>query len=530
MTFLRLVLLVGSVLLATSVEARPLVWARSGDALTLDPHAVNEAVTHGLNQQIYEPLVRRGHDGSLVPVLALSWRMIGDANVWEFDLRPNVVFHDGSSLTADDVVFSLQRAMMPTSGMKAILAGVASVQSVDIDTVQITTTTPSPLLPENLTYIFIMSRAWAEANDAVAPQDFANGAAAFAADHANGTGPYVLVSRSPGVETRLVRFEDYWGRDAFPAGDLGVTEVTFEVITSVATRVAALLAGDVDFVQDMPVQDIPRILATDGLHVETGAENRTIFFGFNVSPDPGALKYTEAGGRNPFAEVLVRQAIGMAIDREAIRDVVMNGQSVPAGAVIPPGVNGYDAERDRAPPVDLAMARAMMAAAGYVGGFSTTLHCTNDRYINDEGICQAIVGMLAQIGIEVRLELRSKTVHFPELQRGELDFYLLGWGVPNYDSDNIFNALYHTKDNMLGGWNGTHFSDPAVDAAIAALAAEVRPAARNQQISDLWNVLQPLTLYVPLHHQLLAWGISDNLTVSVHPDNVLWLKDFAFTE
>jgi len=521
----RGLLLCGALMMPVAVSASTLKLARSGDALTLDPHSQNEGPTHNLSHQMYEPLVRRLIKGGLEPTLATSWTITSDPTVWEFKLRSGVKFHDGTPFTADDVVFSLGRASAPTSDHKALLVSIESVSKVDDLTVRIKTKGPNPLLIQNLTNIFIMSKAWCEKNNVVAPQNFANKEETFAVRNANGTGAYVLVSREPDVKTVLKRNEAYWGKGTFP---LEVSEFVYTVIKTAPTRVAALLSGEIDFVQDMPVQDISRVGSTKGLRVNVGPENRTIFLGMNIG-DP-ELKFSDVKGKNPFADLKVRQAMNMAIDREAIRKVVMADQSIPGGSIIPPFVNGYTKELDAIPARDVTKAKALMTEAGYGQGFAVTLHCPNDRYLNDEKICQAVVGMLGQIGIKVTLDARSKSIHFPQVQKREIDFYLLGWGVPTYDSEYIFSFLYHTQKDKLGGWNGTRYSNPALDAKIQSLSAETDAKKRNQTIADIWAVLQPNLNYVAIHNQVNAWGMKANIDFPVTPENQVHIKDVRFTK
>jgi peptide/nickel transport system substrate-binding protein len=506
-------------------SATTLKLARSGDSLTLDPHAQNEGPTHNLNHQIYEPLVRRHISGSLIPTLATSWGITADPKVWEIKLRPGVKFHDGATFNADDVVFSIKRAMSPTSDMKGAMAAVADVTKVDDLTVRIVTKGPNPLLIQNFTTLFMMSKAWAEKNKVEVPQNFANKEETFAVRNANGTGAYALISREPDVRTVLKRNDSYWGKGTYP---LEVSEVVYTVIKSAPTRVAALLSGEIDFVQDMPVQDIARVGATNGLRVNVGPENRSIFLGMKVGP--AELKFSDVKGKNPFDDLRVRMAMNMAIDREAIRKVVMADQAVPAGVISPPFVNGYTKELDAIPVRDVAKGKQLMTEAGYPNGFGVTLHCTNDRYLNDEKICQAVVGMLGQIGIKVTLDARSKSLHFPQLQKREIDFYLLGWGVPTYDSDYIFTFLYHSQTGSVGGWNATGYSNPYVDDKIKSLSEETDTEKRNATIATIWNIVHGETLYIPIHNQVNAWGMKAGLDVKVHPDNNLWVKEFKFAK
>ena len=521
-------LLVALILAASVVPIGPagavsIKLARSGDSLSLDPHAQNEGATHNLNHQIFEPLVRRHHDGSLVATLAVSWAITSDPRVWEIKLRDGVQFHDGTKFTADDAVFSIKRAMSPTSDMKGGLTSIEEVSKVDELTIRLRTKGPNPLLIQIFTNVFMMSQAWAVRNKVEAPQNFTAREETFAVRNAMGTGAYVLVSREPDVRTVLRRHEGYWGKGSVP---LEVSEVVFTVIKAAPTRVAALLSGEIDIVQDMPVQDIARVASTPGLRVHSAAENRSIFFGLNVGA--ADLKSSDIKGRNPLADARVRQAMSMAIDRNAIKKVVMADQSAPSGTIVPPFTRGHTAALDVIPQRDIAKAKQLMAAAGYGSGFALTLHCPNDRYLNDEKICQAAVGMLGQIGIKVALEARSKSIHFPMLQKREADFYMIGWGVPTYDSEYMLSYLAHSQTGSLGGWNATNYSNPAIDAKIRSLAEEIDTVKRDATIADIWRELHEQQLYIPIHNQVNTWGMKGTLDVKVHPDNTIWIKDIRF--
>jgi len=513
---------------AATADAKTLTWARTGDALTLDPHAQNEGATHNLLHQIYEPLLIRDYAGKIHPALAVSWKVTEDPAVWEFKLRPGVKFHNGNPFTADDVVFSLDRARQPTSDMKGLLTSIDAVTKVDDHTVRIKTKGPNPLLPNYLNNLYIMDKEWSEANNTVTVQDYKAQKDNFSVRNANGTGPYTLVSRQQDVKTVLKRNEGYWGKGP---GDgqvpLGISDITYVVIKAEATRVAALLSGEVDFVQDVPPQDIDRLAKAPGLKVNVGPENRTIFFGMDVaSPE---LKTSNVKGKNPFADKRVREAINIAIDRDAIKRAVMRGQSVPAGTIAPPFVNGYSKELDALPKVDVAKAKALLAEAGYPGGFEVTLHCPNDRYTNDAGICQAGTGMLAKVGIKVNLVAQPKGPHFTLIQKEppETDFFLLGWGVPTYDSHYIFSFLYHTRQDKEGSWNATRYSNREIDASIRGLTSEVDAGKRNATIARLWGVLAGELTYIALHHQVLAYAMKSDLDIPVSPDNAVHMKFVA---
>jgi peptide/nickel transport system substrate-binding protein len=518
-------LLAAAALMSTTalVNAETLRWARSGDALTLDPHSQNEGPTHTIRHQMYEPLVIRDVTGAFEPALATEWApKADDPTVWVFKLREGVKFHGGEDFTAEDVVFSFERAMQPNSDMKELIGSIKEVRAVDDLTVEFVTDGPNPILPSNLTNLFIMDKGWTEANNTVNVQDFEGGEITFATTNANGTGPYVLTSREPDVKTVMTRNEAYWGRDQFP---MEVSEIIYTPIQNAATRVAALLSGEVNFLQDMPVQDISRVDQAEGLVVKQAPQNRVIFFGLNMGADD--IEADNVEGKNPLADVRVRKAMSMAINRDAIKQVVMRGQSEPAGMISPPFVNGWTAEMDAEATTDIEGAKALMAEAGYGDGFSIRLDCPNDRYINDEAICQAAVGMLGQIGVKVNLNAQPKAQHFPLITDSKTDFYMLGWGVPTYDSEYIFNFLVHGRESDIGTWNGTGFDNDEIDAKIATLKSNTDLDARNADIAAIWRVVQDEQLYIPIHHQVLNWSMAEGVGITVDPEDQPKVKYFT---
>ncbi len=509
----RAMLMAGAALALTmtAASAETLRWARVADALTLDPHSQNEGPTSTLLHHIYETLVGRATDGSLQPRLATEWMISAeDPTVWVFKLREGVKFHDGADFTAEDVVFSLDRARAESSGFKALHSAVESVSMVDDYTVHVKMTGPSPLYVQNLTNTFVMDKGWAEANDVVLPQNFAAGEENFAVRNTNGTGPYTLVSRDPEVRTVMAAFADHW--DAAPA----VTEIIYTPIAEAATRVAALLSGEVDVVQDVPVQDIARLQQTDGIKIATGPENRNIFFSYDMTSD----KLISANvDDNPFKKPEVREALSLVIDRDAIQQVVMRGQSQPSAAPLPPFVNGWTAEMNAYGKPNYERAAALVAEAGYPDGFSVDLHCPNDRYLNDEAICQAMVGMLGRAKINANLVSQSRSLHFPLIEKWETDFYLLGWGVPTFDSAYIFNFLVHTREGSFGSFNGSRYSNPELDAKIEALATMTDLEARDAMIAEIWDKVMEDRVFLNVHNQMLAYAMKDNINLDVHPEN-----------
>nr|WP_188527389.1 ABC transporter substrate-binding protein [Sinisalibacter lacisalsi] len=500
-----------SLALTSAASAETLRWARVGDALTMDPHSQNEGPTHTLNHHIYETLVGRDVDGKLLPRLATEWGISEeDDSVWVFKIREGVTFHDGTAMTAEDVVFSLDRARTPPSGMAALHAAVEEVTAVDDTTVHVRMSGPAPLYVQNLTNTFIMSKAWAEANGVETAPNFAAGEEAYSVRNTNGTGPYKLVERDPEVRTVLEVFEGHWG-DA-PE----VTEIIYTPISEAATRVAALLSGEVDVVQDVPVQDIARLEQTDGIKVVRGPENRNIFFSYDMTSEK--LASSDAAD-NPFAKPEVREAMAMVIDREAIRQVVMRGESQPSAAPLPPFVNGWTEEMHAFPSPDVERAAELVAEAGYPDGFSVTLNCPNDRYLNDEAICQALVGMLSRINIKANLVAQTRSLHFPLIENWETDFYMLGWGVPTFDSQYIFDFLVHSRGGAYGAFNGSRYANPELDAKIESLATMTDLEARNAVIAEIWDQVMEDRVFLNVHNQVLAYAMRDDINLDVHPEN-----------
>lgn len=512
-----------SMIMMAGANAQTLRWASAGDSLTFDPHSQNHGQTHAVAHQIYNPLIYLDLDSEMQPGLAVSWHVTDDPSVWEFKLREGVTFHDGSPLTAEDVVFSFQRAQHANSDMRTLISSVVDVQAVDPLTVHIQTNGPTPLLPNNLTNLFIMNKAWAETNNVMTPQDYSAGEENFAVRNANGTGPFKLISRDPDVKTEMVRNDEYWGINQFP---MEISRIIMTPIQSPATRAAAMLSGEIDFLQDVPVQDINRLNSSDNITMLSAPENRTIFFGMDQGREE--LRTSNIKGKNPFADIRVREAMNIAINRDAIQQVVMRSQSVPAGMIAPSFVNGWTAVMDTVPNTNVNRAKELLAEAGYADGFTVTLTCTNDRYVNDEAICQAVTGMLGQAGINVRLDARANSIHFSELQQGELDFYILGWAVPPLDSHYVFDFLLETKTPDTGAWNFTGWSNEEFDSLSRALPTETNLDERNAKIARAWEIVQDATVYLPIHHQVLNWAVRQNIDFSVQSQNQPMLKYLSY--
>ncbi len=503
---LRILLAFMFVFVSTQSFAKTIKWSMQGDSLTLDPHAQNEGPTTQVSRQIYEALVTRGLDMTIGPQLATKWKAV-DPNTWYFFLRDDVKFSNGQKMTSEDVVFSILRAKQPTSDFKEYISTISGVKAIDDYTVQIKTSKPNPILLNQLSNIFIMSKKWSTDNFVVAPQNWDAGQETFSATNALGTGPFKITLREPNTKTVFKKNGKWWGNV-----EHNITEIQLLPIKNAATRVAALLSGEIDLVTDAPVQDLNRISSSGGHKVESTPQMRTIFLGMDQKADKLRTGNT---GDNPFKKKEVRQALYQAIDIEAIKKKVMRGLSEPAGIITFPGVTGYTKALDKRLPYDVDAAKKLLADAGYPNGFDVELRCPNDRYVNDEAICTAVVGMLGKIGVNVNLFAQTKSKHFKELKDNQGDFYMLGWGVPTLDSHYVFHYLYETD----ASWNKVNFSDADVDAAIRVMEGEVDLDKRNAAIAEAWKIVRDNIAYLPLHHQVISWASKSNVNVPIRPNN-----------
>jgi peptide/nickel transport system substrate-binding protein len=496
---------------AAGAEAKPVRWAAAGDANTLDPHSQNIGTVAMLLQQMYDGLITRNPDLSLRPGLALSWTS-EEPTRWRFVLRQGVKFHEGEAFTADDVVFSINRALAPTSNYGIFVDTVARVVKVDAFTVDIVTKVPDPILPNKLASVYMMSQSWAETHNATRPQNTRAREEMHTVRNVNGTGAFRLVAREGDVRTVMRRNDEWYGWREADNTQSNITELTFRPIASDATRIAALLSGEVDFVLDPPLQDLNRLRAAQGIRVVEGPEIRTIFIAMDMHRDE--LLYSDVRGRNPLKDLRVRQALYHAIDIQAIHRTTMRGQSIVTGTFFPPQVNGYTAAQDVRLPHDPARARALLAEAGYPQGFGITLDCPNNRYINDEQICQAIAAMWARIGVRTAVKAQPLAPFFQQIQRDDTSIYLLGWGVPALDALYSFQSLLATRNGAQGDgiWNYGRYSDPRMDALIARMKNEVGPS-RTAAIHEALRIYREEVPHIPLHHQMIPWAMRSNVHV-----------------
>lgn len=499
----------------SAVQAETLKFAFQGELNALDPYSLNETFTLSALGNTYEGLTRRGADLQIEPSLAERWEIIGP-NRWRFFLRKGVKFHNGSDFTAEDVAFSVDRVRSDGSNLNTRVPADAKVEIVDDHTVDFVLSGPNPILHYEWDTFYIMDKEWTTENDAVSVTSASDTAANHAALNANGTGPFKLVSHEAGVKTVYEKFDDWWDTATH-----NLDTVEFTPIGSDATRVAALLSGEMDMVYPIPVQDIKRINDNNGTVALTGPELRTIFLGMDQFRDK--LLYSDVKDANPFKDARVRKAFYQAIDIEAIRQKVMRTLSTPSAIMISPFLFSKAGDFERYP-YDPDGAKALLAEAGYPDGFSVGMDCPNDRYVNDESICQAVAAMLARVGVKVDLNAQPKAKYFAKiLASGGYDtsFYLLGWTPGSFDSWNILDNLMNCRDESGDGspFNNGGFCDERIDELTDQVLVEIDPKKRDDLIAEAYAISHENAYYIPLHQQGLAWGVSDSVNVVQRADN-----------
>ncbi|WP_052210613.1 ABC transporter substrate-binding protein [Rhizobium rhizogenes] len=506
---------------ASAAQAADFKFAGPLDAYTLDPHAVSNTLIFAVLSNVYEPLVRRGPDLSLQPALATAWSQVDDTT-WEFTLRQGVKFSNGDDFGADDVVFSLTRAK--AGGVKANLASIASIEKIDDHKIRLKTVAADPILPNEIVNWLIMDKKWAEANGAVQPGSANNTTETFANRNTNGTGPYVIKARDPGVKTVFAANPGWWDKRSG-----NVDSATFFVIPNPSTRVSALISGEVDMIDGLPPQDADRVGKTDGLRVQAGPDLRTIYLQPDVARN--ALIFGSQKDKNPFQDVRVRQAMQLSIDTEAIKKRIMRNFSVPVGLPIGREVNGFDPAIGEPVKPDLDKAKGLMKEAGYDKGFSVTLDCTNDRFMNDEATCIAIAGSLAKIGIKVEPRAQATSRWATQINPPEYNtsLALLGYSPATYDAQLFLTSIAATRDpkSGRGAFNIGGYSNPDVDRLIGEIAREKDQEKRKGLIQQAFKIIKDDVAFIPLHQLNILWGVKNNIAVVQPADLAYPLRYFT---
>ena len=490
-------------------------YAFQGDLNSLDPYSINETFSLAMLGNVYEGLTRRDKSLKIAPALAERWEIL-EPTRWRFYLRKGVVFHDGSPFTADDVLFSLERVLAKGSDLKARLAAGITAAKIDDHVVDFILPSPNPILHAEWHGWYIMSKAWAERHSAVLPQPLALNVSGYAALQANGTGPFIVAAHQPGVKTIFRPNVNWWGKR-----EHNLDEVVLQTIKSDATRVAALLSGEVDLIDPVAPHHAELVARRPNTQLLTGSELRTIFLNMDQARDE--LLYSNVRGKNPFKDVRVRKAFYQAIDIEAIHAKIMRHTSSPTALLISPLLFARSAELTRYSH-DPGSARRLLTEAGYENGFELTMDCPNDRYVNDEEICKAVAAMLARINVRIRLNAMPKAQYFAKVGEGnayDSSFNLLGWTASSFDSWNVLSNLAACRDakSGVGRFNYGGYCNPNVDDLTRAILIEADEAKRNEMILEAFKILHRDVSHVPLHQQPLSWGASKRARVVQRADN-----------
>lgn len=508
----------GIALLAGCLAAFPLVaktlrFASAFDPQSLDPHALALQYQTRVVSQIYESLVSRDRNFAIEPALAVSWQQ-SDPKRWRFKLRPNVRFHDGAPFTADDVVFSIERALAKNSQRAFQLRGVLAARKIDDLTVDFVLEAPDAVLPEKLIYVSMMSKAWSAAHDVLEPQNYNAKQETYAVRNTNGTGPYQLKSYESDVRSVLVANPHWWG----PRGN--VDEAIYLVIQSDATRLAALVSGQVDFVIDPPFQDVPRLQKEGRFKLAQITDIGAQYLGFDQSRNE--LQFGDVKGRNPFKDVRVRRAVYQAIDIDAIVAKVLRGQATATGSYVSRLLDGYVPDLESRPRYDPAVARALLKEAGYPNGFAVTLDCVNVAY--RAAVCQAIAGMLAQVGIQTTFQVWPTATFFPKLTQGTTSFFEFGWS-PGTDAWPMLNAIVRSySTDGTGTFNGGRYSNSRLDQLIDSIRVEPDVARRRVLVGDALRMMRTDLPLIPLYRRKLTWAMRPEISVAQWPNDVLELR------
>ncbi|MBS0573306.1 MAG: ABC transporter substrate-binding protein [Proteobacteria bacterium] len=498
---LKKILLTGAAIacLAGAVSANTLRWGSARDINSLDPYSYGSTFTISFLNHVYEGLVRYNADLKIEPALATSWEVL-PGNIWRFHLREGVKFQDGADFTADDVVASLTRVSDPASPLKGNLPAYVSSKKVDDHTVDIQVNGTYPLLLNDLTNIHMFDAGWLKAHDAEKPTDVAKKIEGYATFHANGTGPFMVESRVPDSKTVLVANPNWWDKRQG-----NVDRIEFTPIASAATRVAALLGGEIDFTEAAPLQDLPRLAASPNLKVLEGSELRTIMFGFNMRDK------LHNGQPNPFKDLKVRQAVAMAIDLNRIHDKVMRGKGRVSGTYVAPKIPGYSADQDVPVAYDPDKAAQLIKEAGAEGA-SFELVCANDVWVNEEEICNAVVSMLTRVGLKPTLSIGPNAVQQIKQSSGEADMFSFGWAnEPMLDAYSILLQVFETKSDNAGVFNWGGWSYPEIDKLIQSASVEMDRDKRLKMESDALKLVKDNLIMIPFHQQPMSWAVSDKV-------------------
>jgi len=493
-----------------------LTMAVAAPVTSIDPHYHQLSPNNAVADMIFDRLVGQDAQSRPIPGLATEWRAV-EPNVWEFKLRQGVRFHNGSPFTAEDVAFTIERVPTvpnsPTS-FAIFTRPIRAVEIVDPHTIRFRTEGPYPLMPLDMQGIRILDK---ETHAGAATEDFNSGKVAV------GTGPYRMLSHRNGDRIEFERNDAYWGDK--PA----YARVTYRMITNDAARTAALLAGDVDFIDQVATSDVAKLRNEQRLALSEVTGLRIIYLALDHQRTEATPFAADNDGkpipRNPLKDARVRRALSMAIDRPAIVERVMEGAATPAGQFFPPGVFSYVPELTPPRP-DPDGARRLLAEAGFPQGFRLTLHGPNDRYINDSRIIQAVGQMWTRAGVRTAIEAQPWTTFVARAGRQEFSAFLIGWGS-NPEGSHPLRNLIATWDRERG-WGASNrgrYSNPEVDRLIEQAMGELDDAKRERILQDAQRKTFEDVAIIPLHIQTNIWAMRRGIQHSARVDELTRAQD-----
>ncbi|MCP3021556.1 ABC transporter substrate-binding protein [Cupriavidus basilensis] len=502
---------------ASQAHAVDFKLAMSSPPTSMDPHFYNLFSNINVSEHMFECLVKMDADSKIIPGLAESWKLVNNLT-WEFKIRKGVKFHDGSELTTDDIVWSLERpSTIQNSPGKFDVYTKAIINKKVIDkyTIQLTTNTPYPLMLNDLTSIFIVQK---KATQGLTSDDFAQGKGMI------GTGPFKFVSYARDDRVELVKNPDYWGPK--PAWD----KVTLRFIPNPATRMAALLSGDVQAIENVPTPDLPQVRKDPKLSFFSKISHRVIYLYTDDKKDKSPFVTTKEGApmdKNPLKDARVRNAISMAINRQGIKDRLMEGLAEPTNNLVPPTLFGYNPNL-KTVKYDPEGAKKLLAEAGYPNGFGITLHTPNNRYVNDEKIAQTIAQNLTRIGIATKVEAMPMATYSSKGIKHEFSFGLLGWGAQTGEVSSPLRALLACEDPKkgFGTTNWGEYCNPKMDVVLEKALATVDDGERSKLLQEATAIAINDGGIIPIHQQVTTWATQKGITYVPRTDERTYAHNF----